>query len=150
MSKFLFPVLTFIAVFISHIVFFKFINSGCQADGAGRLAAYVRLQEYYLGFSYAVSLTFAAFAFMKFKECKRKAFSAGIGIGAWTVILWTAGCFLSGCCGSPMWMVYFNLLGISMLKIPKWSIAGISLAMVSLSYLWLIRRSPKYCLKEKE
>ena len=150
MAKILFPVITFVMVFISHIVFFKFSNSACQADGSGWLVAYLGPQEYYLGFSYAVSLAFAAFAFMKFKECKRKAFSAGIGIGAWAVILWTAGCFLAGCCGSPMWMVYLNLLGISMLKIPKWSIAAISLAMVSLSYLWLIRRSPKYCLKEKE
>lgn len=150
MSKVLFPALTFVIVFISHIAFFKFINFGCQSDGPGWLAAYVRLQEYYLGFSYAVSLAFAAFAFMKFKECKRKAFAAGISIGAWAVILWIVGCFLAGCCGSPMWIVYLNLFGVSMLKIPKWLMAAISLTMVFLSYLWLKRRSPKYCLKEKE
>lgn len=54
MAKVLFPLITFVAVFISHTIFFKFSNSGCQADGgAGWFAAYLGSREYYLGFSYS-------------------------------------------------------------------------------------------------
>lgn len=150
MLQVLFPLLTFILVFMCHLLYFKFANFGCIAGNSGWFAIYLELQEYYLGFSYAISLAFAAFSFMKLKECRKKAIGAGIGASAWVVALWALACFLTGCCGSPMWIVYVNLLGISILKVPKWSIAIISLVMVLLGYLWLRKKMPKYCSKGQE
>ncbi len=141
--KILVALLIFISVFILHLLYFKVIAFGCSGGQGQWFTTYLRLQEYYLGFSYAVSLAFAVFAFMKFKEYRKKAIGAGIGASAWVIALWTLGCFLVGCCGSPIWIIYINLLGISMLEIPKWLIAIITLVMVSLGYLWLNRKLPK-------
>ena len=142
MLKRLLPLLIFTLVFIIHILYFKLANFGCFSGNTDWFSSYMRLQEYYMGFSYAISLSFAVFAFMKFRECKGKAIGAGVGAGAWAIALWTMGCFLAGCCGSPMWIVYVNLLGISALKVPKWSLATMSLVMV---ILWLRKKLPKYC-----
>ncbi len=148
MQKAFFIIATFILAFIVHLLYFKLVNFGCAGGKTEWFTTYLRLQEYYLGFSYAVSAAFAAFAFMKFKECKRKAVDAGIGVSVWAIALWTLGCFLAGCCGSPIWIIYINLLGISMLKIPKWSVAITSLVMVALGYLWLKKKLPKYRPKD--
>lgn len=150
MLKILIPILTFISVFVSHILFFKIINFGCFTENADWFTAYLRLKEYYLGFSYAISVAFAVFAFMKFKACRGRSIGAGVGAGVWVATLWTLGCFLVGCCGSPMWIIYFNLFGISVLKIPKWSIAMMSLVMVFVGYLWLRKKLPEYCTGERK
>ena len=147
MLKVFLPLLTFIVVFIMHLLYFAHANFDCVAGTVDWFAMYVSLQEYYMGFSYAISLAFVAFSFMKFKECRKKAIGTGIGASAWVIAVWILGCFLVGCCGSPMWIVYVNLLGISILKIPKWSIAMISLLMVLLGFLWLRKKMPKYCVK---
>ena len=143
--KLLAPLLTFISVFVFHLLYFKITNFGCSSGGADWFAIYLDLREYYLGFSYALSLAFAVFAFMKFKACRGRSLGAGIGVSAWVMGLWALGCFLTGCCGSPMLIVYLNLFGISVLKIPKWSIAIISLFMVLLGYFWLKKKLPKNC-----
>lgn len=147
MLKVLLPVLTFVLIFISQLSYFKFTGLGCSVENADWLAIYLRNQEYYLGFSYAVSGAFSVFAFMKFNQCRGKAIGVGLGASVWAIALWSIGCFLAGCCGSPMWIVYANLFGISILKIPKWSIAIMSLVMVILGYLWLRRKMLKYCLR---
>lgn len=139
------PILTFILVFVLHLLYFKSVNSACLTGDVEWFTLYLRYQEYYLGFSYAISVAFAVFAFMKFRTCKSKSIGVGIGASAWVIALWTLGCFLVGCCGSPMWIVYLNLFGISVLKVPKWSIAIMSLFMVLLGYIWLTKKMPKNC-----
>lgn len=143
MLNILVSILIFAIVFALHLGYFRVVTFGCSGESAGWFTSYLKLQEYYLGFAYAISLAFAVFAFMKFKDNRKKAIEIGAGASAWAIGLWILGCFLVGCCGSPMWIVYINIFGISILKVPKWSIAVISLAMVLLGYLWLKRKLPK-------
>ena len=54
-----------------------------------------------------------------------------------------AGCFLVGCCGSPMLGVYLSLFGAAFLPFAKPLVAGISTLLIMGSYLWLRRMSQR-------
>lgn len=136
------PLVTFITVFILHILYFKITEENCEA--IGWFQRYIREQEYFLGISYALSIAFITFSFLKFKENRKKALKAATAGGSFTIILWLF-CFLSGCCGSPMLIVYLNLVGISGLKIPKLFLLLMTIIFVGAGFLWLIKRSPKSC-----
>lgn len=140
MLKILLPTLIFIFVFLFHLIHFKVVNLSCSQPNWGWLAMYFRLGEYYLGFSYSISLAFAMFAFLRFKEYRLKSIGAGLGASSWAMVLWITGCFLAGCCGSPMGMIYINFFGLSKLELPKLLIALISLMMVLLGYFWLKKK----------
>ena len=56
-----------------------------------------------------------------------------------------AGCFLAGCCGSPMLGVYLSLFGASFLPWAKPLVAGLTTAMIAGSYWWMRRRERACC-----
>jgi hypothetical protein len=89
-----------------------------------------------------------AFAFLKFKEKRKDALKAAAGSGFFAVALWLS-CFLFGCCGSPMLIVYLNLIGISNLKVPKAVLLLMTVIVVGLGYVWLNRKSPITCCNGK-
>ena len=101
---------TFVIVFMLHLLYFKITEGTCGSDSW--FQKYVNQQEHFLGISYALSFTFMAFAFLEFKENRKDALKAEIGGGLLAVILWFL-CFLLGCCGSPMLIVYLNIIGLS-------------------------------------
>lgn len=136
----------FIVVFILHMVYFKLIEGAC-ADTSW-FKRYIQEQEYFLGISYALSIAFVAFAFLKFKENRKKALKAAFGGGTLAIILWFL-CFLFGCCGSPMLIVYLNLIGISNLKIPKFVLLVMTIIFIGIGYIWLIKKSPESCCNSK-
>ena len=133
---------TFITVFMLHLFYYKITESSCA--GSGWFQKYIMEQEYVLGISYALSFAFMAFAFLKFKENRKKALKAALGGGILAIILWFL-CFLFGCCGSPMLIVYLNLIGLSKLKVPKLVLLIMTVIFVGIGYIWLIRKSPKGC-----
>lgn len=136
------PLITFIIVIILHLLHFKITEESCESNGW--FQRYFRDQEIFMGISYALSFAFIAFSFLKFKEDRKNALRAASAGGFFTIILWLF-CFLSGCCGSPMLIVYLNLLGISGLKIPKLFLLLMTIIFISIGYYWLIKRSPKSC-----
>jgi len=136
------PLVTFIIVFILHLLYFKITERNCEAISWFHM--YIRGQEYLLGISYALSIAFITFSFLKFKENRKNALKAATAGGFFTIILWLF-CFLSGCCGSPMLIVYLNLLGISGLKIPKLFLLLMTIIFIGAGFFWLIKRSPKSC-----
>ena len=85
---------------------------------------YFERQDFLLGLSYAITAAFTVYAIVNFLE-KRKSGIAGT-IGGFTLagILYFTGCFLTGCCGSPMLTVYLSLFGSSILGIAKPLTAG--------------------------
>ena len=133
---------TFITVFMLHLFYYKITESSCA--GSAWFKKYILEQEYFLGISYALSFAFMAFAFLKFKENRKKALKAALGGGILAIILWFL-CFLFGCCGSPMLIVYLNLIGLSKLKVPKLVLLIMTVIFVGIGYIWLIRKSPKGC-----
>lgn len=145
-KKVIIPLIIFGVVFALHVLYFQYTEGVCGSDVWYR--KYIKGQEYFLGISYALSFAFIAFAFFKFKENRKNALKAAMGGGIFTVILWFL-CFLFGCCGSPMLIVYLNLLGISGLKVPKLALLLMTIAFVALGYIWLIKKSVKFCCDDR-
>ncbi|MEK6714690.1 MAG: hypothetical protein AABY43_01425 [Candidatus Omnitrophota bacterium] len=133
---------TFIIVFILHIFYFKVTEGGCGSTPW--LQKYIKEQDYFLGISYALSLAFMAFAFLKYKENRKSALKAGLGSGLLAALLWFS-CFFFGCCGSPMIIVYLNLFGLSTLRIPKAALLLMTIIFIGIAYVLLIKNPGCYC-----
>ncbi len=101
---------------------------------------YVGSPEMWLGLSYATAAGFAAFCLSRFHARRQRAMAGaagGLGMG---VFLYAAGCFLLGCCGSPMLTVYAGLLGPRFLGFTGPLVFGFTLCSVVLGGIWLKRR----------
>lgn len=145
-KKIIISLATFITAFILHLLYFKLTEGTC--GGIPWFQKYVLEQEYFLGISYALSFAFMAFAFLKFKENRKHALKAAIGGGLLAVILWFL-CFLFGCCGSPMLIVYLNLIGLSSLKVSKLALLVMTIIFIGIGYIWLIKKSSKACCNDR-
>jgi hypothetical protein len=152
-STFLICLSVFAAVFAAHFGFHAWQEAQVASqwvvlDTVERPSAwsrYVERQDFYLGYSYALAAAFTIFAVLSgLQERRRKV--GGI-LGGVTLIggLYAAGCFLIGCCGSPMLVVYLSLFGSAFLGAIKPIIAGITTLSIALSGLYMIRRSRRAC-----
>jgi hypothetical protein len=149
----LLPALVFVTVFIAHALYLGscaasasgWDDLGMSAKAAGPLGlgAYLHGQDYFLGFSYASGAAFATWALGRlifFRQKRAAAAGAAIGGITFVGILMAGGCFLIGCCGSPMLGVYLSLFGAKALGLGKALTALITLASVSCGYWCLSRR----------
>jgi hypothetical protein len=107
----------------------------------GWLERYAAGGHYWMGYTYGLSLAFAAVAFRSYRERRsRSAARAALGSVTLSGFLAVAGCFLLGCCGSPMLGVYLSLFGAGFLPFAKPLVAGITTFMIALCYLWMRRK----------
>ena len=150
----LLPALVFLAVFVAHALYSGcwaasvpsgWADSDISASAAGPLGlwAYWRGQDYFMGFSYALGTAFATWALSRCISFNQgRAVAAGAAVGSITLVgvLMAAGCFLIGCCGSPMLAIYLGLFGAKMLGLGKPLTALITLGSVSCGYWCLSRR----------
>lgn len=136
------PLAAFIIVIALHLLYFKMTEESCES--IGWIQRYVGEREIFLGVSYALSAAFIAFSFLKFKEGRKGALKAAGAGGFFALILWVL-CFLSGCCGSPMLIVYLNLFGVSILKIPKIALLFMTVAFITIGYFRMIKTAPENC-----
>ncbi len=101
---------------------------------------YLETQAYLLGYSYGLSTAFAVLMLRRFREtqnCRAKRIT--IGSVTFSGLLAATGCFLLGCCGSPMLMIYLNLFGAAFLPLAKPLIALLTTAMVAVAWWWVKR-----------
>lgn len=115
---------------------------------------YVSAQGYWLGLSYAMSLAFAAFALRRYLE-QRSASSkwSAVGSVSFSGVLAVAACYMAGCCGSPMLVVYLNLFGAAFLPFAKPLVTVITAASLFASWWWFIRQTvcePDLCSPHTE
>lgn len=114
----------------------------------GPWASYIEGQNYWLGFSYGSSVAFAASAFRQYRERRRHA-ARNMAIGGITFsgVLSVVGCYLLGCCGSPMLTVYLNLLGARFIPLAKPLMALLTALSIAAAWWWLnrTRLSPTCC-----
>lgn len=98
-------------------------------------AQYLERQDFWLGITYAMPAAFAAFAFRRYRE-ERLSSARSLAIGGVTLsgILSVVGCFLIGCCGSPMLGVYASLLGAAFLPFLKPVLALITACFIA--FMW--------------
>jgi len=97
-----------------------------------------------MGFSYALGAAFAAWALLQYLAVRQAAMAAGAAGGVTLVgVLMGAGCFLIGCCGSPMLGVYAGIFGAKALGVGKPLMALVTVLSVGGGYWYLSRRLSK-------
>lgn len=108
------------------------------ADDPSWLRHYIEAQDYWLGFTYALSFAFAATALRRYRE-ERFCAARTLAIGGITLsgFLAVAGCYLLGCCGSPMLAVYLNLFGATFLPLAKPLVAAFSTISILVAWFWM-------------
>ena len=150
----LIPAVVFVTIFVAHALYLGFFavsapsgwtdfNMSANAAGPLGLGTYWRGQDYFIGFSYALGAAFAAWALSRCIAFRRGRLAAGgAAVGGLTLVgvLMAGGCFLIGCCGSPMLAVYVSLFGAKALGIGKPLTALVTLASVGCGYWCLSRR----------
>jgi len=150
----LIPAVVFVAIFVAHALYVGacaasapsgWMDFGISAHVAGPLGlgAYWRGQDYFIGFSYALAAAFATWALSRSILFRQgRTVTAGAAAGGVTLLgaLMAGGCFLIGCCGSPMLAVYLSLFGAKALGLGKPLMALVTLVSVSCGYWCLSRR----------
>lgn len=150
LPRLLLPLGTFLGTALAHFAWINLFPEACPpGESCGPCAPetaswwgrYVGTQGYWLGFSYGLSLAFAAYAFRKFREDRlRSARNAAWGGLTLSGILAVSGCWLVGCCGSPMLGVYLGLFGAAFLPFAKPLVAGVTVLSVAGTWFWMRRR----------
>lgn len=145
------PVSVFVGTLIAHFAYVAFVEGGSAGQGLWALPSdlprpgpwerYWIGHSYFLGYSYGLSLAFAAWSLRRF-FAHRKAVDGAAAAGGVTVagLLPFAVCFLVGCCGSPMLVVWLNLFGASVLPFTRPLVAGIATVSVSATWIWIAVR----------
>jgi hypothetical protein len=150
----LIPAVVFVAIFVTHAFYVGACATSAPSGwtdfgistyvgGPLGLGAYWRGQDYFIGFSYALAAAFAAWALSRSILFRQgRTVTAGAAAGGVTLLgaLMAGGCFLIGCCGSPMLAVYLSLFGAKALGLGKPLMALITLVSVSCGYWCLSRR----------
>ncbi len=103
---------------------------------------YVDGQSYFLGYAYGLSAAFAAIAVRRWRERgeggARKLALGSLGAsGLFSVV----GCWLLGCCGSPMLGVYLSFFGAAFLPFAKPLVALITTVSIAAAWWWMSRRA---------
>jgi hypothetical protein len=148
------PTIVFVAIFVAHALYvgacavtapsgWSDFGMSASATGPFGLGAYWRGQEYFIGFSYALGASFAAWALTRcisFRQARVAAGGAAVGGITLVGVLMAGGCFLIGCCGSPMLAIYVSLFGSKALGVGKPVTALVTLITVSCGYWCLSHR----------
>jgi len=150
LPRFLLPLAVFLGVAAAHFVWsglFPEVDpvqakwASLPGAEASWLRRYLETQGYWLGYSYALSLAFAAAALRLYREeryCPAK--SLAVGGVTFSGFLALGGCFLAGCCGSPMLVVYLSLFGAWFLPLAKPLAAGVTTFSIICAWWWMKRR----------
>lgn len=119
-------------------------NSAIVDNGLWGFRPYIESRDYLTGYSYALPLAFAVVALRRYRDRRKHrrnaARNAAIGGITLSGILAGSGCFLLGCCGSPMLGIYLSFFGAAFLPLVKPLVAGVTTVMVVFSYYWWIWR----------
>jgi hypothetical protein len=113
-------------------------------DQTSWLSEYIKSEEYWFGYSYALCFAFIASSVQNFRKSQcATSRNAAIGGATFSGFLAFAGCFLIGCCGSPMLVVWLNLFGASFLPFAKPLIALITTITIAGMWVWMIYKKKK-------
>lgn len=153
--RLLYPSLTFAAVLVTHVALWVWRGSQVSRQWVALgetnwWTLYLSQQEYFLGLSYALAGGFTVYALLKFLDNRRAGAEGILGGLTLTGILAVGGCFLIGCCGSPMLAVYLGLFGASFLGFAKPLILLVTLASVVLGIAWVERRTSQSCCSPED
>lgn len=148
------PAIAFIAVFLAHAFYVRhaiatpsegWADAGISDPVLWGFQPYIKAQDYYLSFSYAMAAAFAVWAIAEVVRVRRAAAAAGaVGGITFAGIVAASGCFLIGCCGSPMLGVYLSVFGAKILGFAKPLMALVTVFSVAVGY-WCVSRCRSRC-----
>jgi hypothetical protein len=101
-----------------------------------------------LGISYGAATALALYGISRTALNRRAGVAGAVGGLSLGGLLAVAGCFLVGCCGSPMLAVWASLFGTRALGGGKFVTAGLTLASVAGGWWWLNRCCRRNCCGE--
>ena len=150
-KKILFPLFVFILVFLFHAIYsiwtaLQIAEQWVQVKNVSLILLYFKQQDFLMGFSYALAGAFTIYALVKFLQNRKSGIAGVVGGITLTGILYIAGCFLLGCCGSPLLVVYLGLFGSSFLGFTKPLVATITTLSVVIGYLWIEKKRKSCCV----
>ena len=145
-KKTVYTIGTFIMVFVLHLLFaywnsLQISKQWVQIDNTSFLPSYLEQKDYFMGLSYALASAFTVYAVLRFLQNRSSGVGGVIGGVTMTGILYFGGCFLLGCCGSPMLAVYLNLFGSSFLGFTKQLTFIFTLLSVVVGFFWMKRKA---------
>ncbi len=141
-KKIIYPAAAFLAVFLLHGAYTVWNAAKWASIGNDSLLSrYLGNQDYFMGLSYGLAAGFTVYSLMRFTSGQRGGLGGAIGGLTMTGILYFAGCFLLGCCGSPMLAVYLSLFGSSYAGFTKPLVLIITMLSIGLSWLWMQRKA---------
>lgn len=141
-------IITFVLVFTVHAFYSinkieRISEQWTSVEGISPIVSYLQQQEYFLGLSYAMAGAFTVYALFKFLSNRKKGATGILGGITLTGVLYFGGCFLLGCCGSPMLAVYLSLFGSSMLGFTKAITLILTTVSIIIGFVWLEWRGNK-------
>ena len=105
----LLPALAFAVILSAHVTWHvgasgsgEWATFTPEGDSPHRATGYIAGGRMWLGLSYATAGAFAVFCLTRLYQNRKRAVAGTAGGLALTGFLYAAGCFLLGCCGSPM------------------------------------------------
>lgn len=135
-----------IAVFALHAGFLiwraeRIARQWIDIDGESPFRHYISQHDYLLSLSYALVAAFTLYSLTRARE-RVKSGAAGVA-GGFTLasLLALGGCWLIGCCGSPLLPVYLSLFGSSFVGFTKPLVFSLTLSSVGFSLWWMNRKS---------
>jgi hypothetical protein len=156
--------LAFVAVFAGHVAWLsRPAATGCLEDSQGNkvklssvtppvycptgagFSGYLENQDYWLGLSYALAAAFTVFALARWRNTRTGAVAGALTGVSFTAALAAFGCFMFGCCGSPMLPVWIGLFGARGLHLAKPIVAGLTIASLGVGYLLMLRKCGSSC-----
>jgi len=148
----LLPIGVFLLVFSFHYMWLAIFPEQDPAQarwavlpqGSSHLRNYVETQSYWLGYAYSLSIAFATVVLRRYRE-SRCGISRNFALGGVTFsgLLVASGCFLVGCCGSPMLVVWLNLFGVKFLPLAKPFVAFLTTITLGAAWVWMERKKVK-------
>ncbi len=144
--KILYPLTAFVVVFILHATYsiwraIQISKQWVQIEDMNFLLLYFARKDFFLGLSYALAASFTIYALLKFLSTGRRGVGGVLGGVTLTGVLYFSGCFLMGCCGSPLLVVYLSLFGSSFLGFTKPLVLILTVSSVIIGYFWIEKKT---------
>jgi hypothetical protein len=147
MSRILLVALSFAAVFMAHMLWDKYGQSSSPwrtlPSEQSPWLQYVDSGKIWLGLSYGLAAAFTVYCLTQLYQYRKRAVAGTVGGLTLVGFLYAAGCFLLGCCGSPMLAVYVGLFGSRFAGFAKPFVFGLTSVSVGIGYILITRKMAK-------
>ena len=154
-GKIIIPTASFLLVLLTHFTYLfwetvRLSSEWFQVKEINPLRKYFERQDIFIGLSYALTAAFTAYAVINFFDKRKRGIAGTVGGFTLAGVLYFAGCFLTGCCGSPMLTVYLSLFGSSIIGFAKPITAGFTFVSIVIGFIWINKNNKANMCSDNE